>query len=44
VFALGFWWLRGLAMVEPPSRFLVRARVPEQLQVHGAMEQRTGGY
>jgi Flp pilus assembly protein TadB len=44
LFGLGFWWLRRLAKVESPSRFLIRARIPEQYQVHGAAEQRTGGY
>jgi len=43
LFGLGFWWLRRLAKVEQPSRFLIRARVPEQFQVHGVMEQRAGG-
>jgi Flp pilus assembly protein TadB len=26
LFGLGFWWLRRLAKVEPPSRFLIRVR------------------
>ena len=39
LFGLGFWWLRRLSKVEPPSRFLIRARVPE---VQGLVEQRTG--
>ncbi len=26
LFGLGFWWLRRLAKVDPPSRFLIRVR------------------
>jgi Flp pilus assembly protein TadB len=43
LFGLGFWWLRRLAKVEAPGRFLLRVRVPEQVQVQDAMEQRVGG-
>jgi Flp pilus assembly protein TadB len=30
LFGLGFWWLRRLAKVEAPGRFLIKARIPEQ--------------
>lgn len=32
LFGLGFWWLRRLARVESPSRFLLKAPIPEQPQ------------
>jgi Flp pilus assembly protein TadB len=45
LFGLGFWWLRRLADVEPPARFLTRHAVPEprpvaswQQQTHAVAE------
>ncbi|HEU5429915.1 MAG TPA: type II secretion system F family protein [Actinocrinis sp.] len=32
LFGLGFWWLRRLARVDAPSRFLLKAPVPEPPQ------------
>jgi len=45
LFGLGFFWLRRLARVEAPGRFLIRVRVPEQVQVEAAAaaDQRVGG-